>query len=764
MSDTIKLDEYCNVKRAKWLLDNIDEVEIREFKDPTYEPKANIIKYCKDVLKSNNGYLKRVYTNIDGKGRRFLKNNQIGYQNMLREYRSILCCEDFYDIDIRNCQPTILEQYCKQNDISCPKLSHYNSNRDAIFKLMNGHLEKEDVKLQFIKMMYGGKFNKKINEIYKIKSFYDEVQIIIDKVAKLNPLWVEHAKSNKKKNINGSVCSYVCQEIEDKLVMCARDFFKKRNYEISALCFDGLMIRKTHSITPTILTQLNSYCYSRTQYKIEFLIKPFEQVVEIDPIDLNYSTDRYVAENDIDGAKHLINLLNKKIICSQDRYFIKIYENANIYIEDVTVNNKRTKKVLLNFIMNQNIQVNQSNGICKDYSRNIKGAKNLYESIISNLEDDDDFLDKVWYSNLKKLCFIDGYYDFKSESFKKYDDKTFTTTYVKSRYNSEINDEAIKKVYDVILNPIFGNNEQTVKYILNWFSRAMAGHYEEKTWACGLGNRNSGKGIITRLFKNTFNDYIFDSFNAEEMCCSRTSNGDIAKKLSWCVPLQFKRLVFSNELKTNDDLNRNLKLDGNIVKSISSGGDEKTARLNYKDAISFKIQCRMCLFMNEMIEVTPNDATETLNIFEFPTIFKNILTDNDKKVNALNLPFSYKIANADLNELINTDEIKQAFIHIILNAYTKQPLPKPNEITENLDEYHDDSHSDDKKFNEMFEITMNPNDLVTIAEYNAIIIKSKLNKSKCKMICNRRGVTDYQLNSKRYKKGLKVVNTDNDGE
>ena len=41
----------------------------------------------------------------------FLKKGQNGFQNMKREFRSILASNDYYDLDIKNCQPTILLQY-----------------------------------------------------------------------------------------------------------------------------------------------------------------------------------------------------------------------------------------------------------------------------------------------------------------------------------------------------------------------------------------------------------------------------------------------------------------------------------------------------------------------------------------------------------------------------------------------------------------------------------------------------------------------------
>ena len=88
---SVTLNEFCDQKKAKWLLENIDRVPIRESNDPTYDPKANITRYCKQVLQTQCGFIKQIYKNFEGKGRYYLKNNQIGFQSIMREYRSVLC-------------------------------------------------------------------------------------------------------------------------------------------------------------------------------------------------------------------------------------------------------------------------------------------------------------------------------------------------------------------------------------------------------------------------------------------------------------------------------------------------------------------------------------------------------------------------------------------------------------------------------------------------------------------------------------------------
>ena len=103
---------------------------------------------------------------------------------------------------------------------------------------------------------------------------------------------------------------------------------------------------------------------------------------------------------------------------------------------------------------------------------------------------------------------------------------------------------------------------------------------------------------------------------------------------------------FSNEIKTEDNKGNKLKLDGACIKKLSGGGDELTARLNYKDQITFKIQGRFMFFANDMIDVSPNDALKTLSVFKFQSEFKDEITDEEKRINELG---QYKFCKSDPN-------------------------------------------------------------------------------------------------------------------
>ena len=158
---------------------------------------------------------------------------------------------------------------------------------------------------------------------------------------------------------------------------------------------------------------------------------------------------------------------------------------------------------------------------------------------MANLQDDtayknvaDSFSHKLWSSNLMKVCFKDGYYDFKNRCYKPYDDKTIPTTCIKTEFSKSKNEAVINEVYAKLFDPIFTKNNSFYKeqqlYFLNWIARGLAGNVEENTWSMGLGNRNGGKSAVYDACKNTFEDYV-TSFNAGKLLITRVDDGDIAK-------------------------------------------------------------------------------------------------------------------------------------------------------------------------------------------------------------------------------------------
>jgi len=132
-----------------------------------------------------------------------------------------------------------------------------------------------------------------------------------------------------------------------------------------------------------------------------------------------------------------------------------------------------------------------------------------------------------------------------------------------------------------------------------------------------LGNRNCGKSVLVDCFQNSFGGYI-GTTNANNLLLRETET-DLEKSLHWLVDLEWAKIAFTNEVKL--DANCSTKLDGNMIKKVSSGGDRLKVRQLHKNVISIQSQMTFFLMSNDIPLVEPKDAMQTLTEFQMECIF-----------------------------------------------------------------------------------------------------------------------------------------------
>lgn len=757
--NSCNLFEFVRKCDANWLINNIDTYPCRESSDKNYDSKKVCVNYCKEILNSTNGNIKRSYYNNDGLGRMYLKKGQEGFQTLMREYRAFLCYRNYYDLDIKNAQPSILLSICKEKEIDHYYLEKYVLEREERFeefKKLNKKLDKDTFKMFFISIMNGSKNDGekkfKLNDKARkfIKKFTDEMirtrEILFKE--KENLVFVAQAESKKNYNIDGTAMAYYLQNQENVIIQLARKYLSKKGYEIGALVFDGLMIRNNIPLTPKIIEDLNKYIFKSTKLKIEFLIKPFDVKYIPDDDELVYK-DEVIVLNDAEASKIILNELNNDIIKCDSKYFYRKFPNTNIYVEDKSSSHKETMMKLFSIIMNYDIKIVVGNNI-KDYSKKTSGCKNICEAVISNLPNNMDFMKKLFNSNLGKLCFLNGYYDIKDNQFKNYDENCYTLKYIEKEYVDEIDEKYTNLLNEKILYPILGQDKEKRKIMFRWFSRALFGCMD-KRWAIGLANRDTGKSLLTALFEISFNSYV-KVFSSENLLLTKNS-GDVAKKLSWIVPFEHARLYLGNEMKTEDENNKKSILDGNLIKSIASGGDTKEARQNYENERTFKLQGMMCAFMNELTKISHSDALQNLDQFSFDNIFVKELTDEHKNINENGEGCKYFLADENVKEIIKDENIQNAFIKIIIQNYGESIK---NIVKNDFDENENDFRN---KIDDYFEFTLSKKDRIPVKNFNDILSENCLiaSKSAIKLFLEKKGIGNAVFpNEGRVYTGIKI--------
>ena len=136
-------------------------------------------------------------------------------------------------------------------------------------------------------------------------------------------------------------------------------------------------------------------------------------------------------------------------------------------------------------------------------------------------------------------------------------------------------------------------------YFIEILSRVLAGEVQ-KRMLFALGGTNTGKSILTKALQLSLGDYV-GGFNAENLAY-RNSTADEAQLNRWAMLLRNKRIILSNEIKSNCELN------GNAIKKVSNGGsDMLIGRGHCSNEIPFTPHFLPLVFANDLPKITPYD-------------------------------------------------------------------------------------------------------------------------------------------------------------
>jgi phage/plasmid-associated DNA primase len=212
----------------------------------------------------------------------------------------------------------------------------------------------------------------------------------------------------------------------------------------------------------------------------------------------------------------------------------------------------------------------------------------LMEKII-----DDDWIQRTQLISLGYLLYKNGWFDlrkniFYSSATNPYNaDIVFTYAiehnYVPPDAEQIICMEDIRKSFFCL-----SLGENAGNHFLLQIARGLAGDVMKRL-LFGLGVSNSGKLVLCKAIQLSCGQYI-GSYNAENLSMTMSSS-DEAQKMRWALLAKDRRIVLSNEVSNNVDLN------GTIIKKISSGGDSLTGRLHGGVETQFKPQFLPVVFV-----------------------------------------------------------------------------------------------------------------------------------------------------------------------
>lgn len=728
---------------------------------------SKLKNYCKCIVKTNNNH-KVNYGYAENKDIGRLQSKSPSIQRLYNGFRGVLCDNVMWDLDISNCHPVIILNLCKENNIKYNYLFDYINDRDAFLsELMTDYdIDRSMAKSTLLKSLNKVDLTTKVNnKIVKIKSLFRKFDIELTQISK--KLFEIYKDSDKYKkyltndwNKEGKFINLILCDMENNYLMKAREILKNKfNIKEAVLMFDGLMIYKDNKPKEYLLNIIDILNNDFKQYNIKWDYKE-HNIDLLDPINelIIEKCDFFEGQNIIELVDHILNGILK------DRLYKDEYAYYFLTNDKIISNKEMIKSELYKLISKQNYFMFEpykgKDGDMVNCSKIHKHINNIVDAIINNCETNINFINDVWKFTQFKLFFNNGYYDFKLNKFIYSENfgnsaspanKTFIK--INKNYNSISNKDIRQQIYKKILYPVFSidisknnvepdNNEQyqLMEYFLYVCSQFIAGNIETKKWMNFQGLRNSGKGVLADLLKKSFEKYVLTTNSGNFKFKSNV--GDEQKSLSWLIDYQFNRIALTSEIDICDDM----KLNGNMIKKFTSGGDDIMARKNFKDEYEFKIQAGLIIMCNDMPLIQPTDALETCDEFIMKSKFIDKDFPEDNKLNG------YKYYEKDpfiKSDFLNKEEVLNEFILIILeyyNNYKEYPENMKKQKIQDLEDEDDMS----KLFN-LYKFTLDDKDTIDneILRSHLKLHKIHMSLKKMKQMLKTKGANNYNKNGKR---------------
>lgn len=397
-----------------------------------------------------------------------------------------------------------------------------------------------------------------------------------------------------------------------------------------------------------------------------------------------------VIEDDNEGAEMIYEAIKERFkFCAGNIFF----KQTNIWVNS----KQKVDNHLIHYILTKTNLTKMSGGkrpSPKPYSTNVSGAKALREALYAKLiveGEDNTLLQKFITTTRGKLCFLDGVLDFtfvnpetqvkgKFYNWEEVDFPYYTPVQIErnfAEYFANPDPEVIQTIKTQIFSNLFG--EIDCDKALAFFARGVAGHFEDKTWALYIGNRNCGKGVVDCLAKSALGSY-HGSVEAQNLLCnsSRTLKQEQPEKqMAFAMDFQFCRLVFSQELPPPPK-NKSIKMNADIIKKLNSGGDPLKGKRNYDIFITeFYNQARMIVMANDCPSLTNDDALQTCCEFNSTISFKTqeeidgmIAKGEDELILK-----QFKVGDPLIKDKCKTDAWCDAFIMLMVQSYQSHAVP-----------------------------------------------------------------------------------------
>jgi hypothetical protein len=620
-----------------------------------------------------------------GFGRYYGKTGSL--ERLEKDIRGTLCSEFYDDVDIVNCHPTLIPQLARTwYGLEMPTFDDYVARRSAWFKMMEERLQFSDemTKGLVLRIMYGGSLPDKVKlpddcetrmpiQFRHLQNEMHQLTRAFKADPAFRPLY-DHLLKQKERNTDGALASCIIQTEERKCLEAAVGWLDERGYRVDVLAYDGCQIRKSDDkpVTDALLADLAAVVKDRTGYDLAFKVKPFETIhfdEEAEEAEEGV-VDEETRIDDLYACRRLVELLGPDIQ-KQDRT-IYIYDpKRGLWRCDKGAPLAAVHRFADNLVFKQKVKGGETKVF--NYGGMTKNINQMLHHLAEYEFEETNAITPT--ANKGCLLFKNGWFEMATQTFhsgfetcrEKYFTRRIPFDFYAQR-DSDLEDHVRRALFrNAYKNPAVGD------YYANVVARAVAGHVEDRVFHSVVGRPACGKGVMTQALCATFHEYVTE-MNLNVFKINTRDSNDEAKKLAWYAPLVGLRVVCGNEARIDGK-----PLDGNLMKTLSSGGDTLDIRGNFENQRKVHNSATFFAFCNDLPPVSPCDEALKGRMSSIPHT-KSFVPKPQAECNEFEME-----ADPHIKDRLLTREWQQAFFWVIMGAYGPR-VPKPAEVVAECDE------------------------------------------------------------------------------
>lgn len=665
---------------------------------------------------------------------RVFATNYGGISAFPHDIRNALTAKWYWDIDMENCHYWIMRTFCKKNGLKCDMIDYYCQNREAMLARVSSN--RKVAKTAFLKVAYGGNIRlqdiqydthieddgeEAEGDITIIKDIEKEIATIIKYVKGAFPLIHKVATDicKKKKewadkkgkwihwNADYSALALTLQTEERKCLQAIDDYFASQGRQMDILIHDGGLVRKVENETefPShLLRGAEEAVMEKLGYEVKLAQKPIHYVPR-EPLKTDIYDDEY-------ASRRFVELMGDFIKREEDivYYFnpdTGMWETGKTAFRCAVARHKTS--LIFRVVSPEGERIYNYGGSEKNVS--------AMEKWITTCVPNGRFISDNMDTSFGKLLFKNGIYDFITNEFTEgFNPKIVFNKRITRNYNGKRDEALIMKVEKLLFKDAFDESDGKLagQYLKKALCMGIVGDYRRKKFYACLGESNCGKGLTTYAFSKTFEGYVGE-WNANELKYNPRNGHDLARQLGWLRSLVGCRLAFSNEFRMD-----RTPIDGNLLKAISSGGDEIKGRRAYEAESGFVNRASMFLMANDFGNITPKDSgiQERCRFIRYRLRF--VMTEPTPHTEE-------RKADPEAKEYFDKDEYRDALFWVMVDTYQSMKkeekcrfgvIDEPDCVKEETKDWVGDDGGDDFEvfLKRRYDITGNKDDVAPSKE------------------------------------------------